>query len=102
MEAPEEPASTARESALKLECNISISTNFLVSGIREVGSPTERMLIKQSLDQQLEKNSPSLGRMAQYEQQVGASNVTYVRKSRLSRLPEYLAVHMVRYITSSH
>lgn len=36
VEAPDEPVSIAQESALKLECNISISTNFLLSGVLEV------------------------------------------------------------------
>lgn len=39
----------------------------------------------QGLDQQIEKNSSSLGRSA-----------TYNVKSRLSRLPAYLTIHMVR------
>jgi len=70
VEAPEEPVSIAQESALKLECNISISTNFLLAGVLEVGVLRKYKLISQSLDQHLEKNSPSLGRMANYEQQV--------------------------------
>lgn len=51
----------------------------------------------QSLDQQIEKNSPTLSRMAHYEQYVSTLYNMYTdnRKSRLSRLPEYLAVHMV-------
>lgn len=40
----------------------------------------------QSLDQKVEKNSPSLGREAVYSQ-----------RSRLTRLPTYLTVHMVRF-----
>lgn len=36
VEAPHEAASTALETALKLECNISIATNFLMSGIMDV------------------------------------------------------------------
>ncbi|KAK1926366.1 CNG04540-like protein [Papiliotrema laurentii] len=70
----EEPPSTTVEQVLKLECNISISTNFLISGILD------------NLDQQIEKNSPSLGRSA-----------TYTQKTRISRLPQYLVVHMVRF-----
>ncbi|KLT39995.1 cysteine proteinase [Cutaneotrichosporon oleaginosum] len=73
-EAPEEAPSTSTEKALKLECNISINTNFLMSGIMD------------SLDQQIEKNSPSLGRSA-----------TYNQKTRISRLPNYLVVHLVRF-----
>jgi ubiquitin carboxyl-terminal hydrolase 14 len=44
------------------------------------------VLISKSLDQKIEKNSPSLGRSAIYSQ-----------KSRLTRLPTYLTVHMVRF-----
>nr|CCM73231.1 CNG04540p [Kwoniella mangrovensis] len=73
-EAPEEPATTSKERQLKLQCNISINTNFLVSGILD------------SLNQQIEKTSSSLGRMAVYNSE-----------SRLSRLPQNLVVHMVRF-----
>lgn len=73
-EAPEEPASFSAEKVLKLECNITINTNFLMSGIRD------------SLDQQVEKNSPTLNR-----------TVPYNVESRMSRLPQYLAIHMVRF-----
>lgn len=40
----------------------------------------------QSLDSKIEKTSPTLGREA-----------TYSSTSRLSRLPSYLTVHMVRF-----
>ena len=40
----------------------------------------------QSLTQKIEKNSPTLGRNAQY-----------TATSRLSRIPSYLTVHMVRF-----
>ncbi|ORY22440.1 ubiquitin C-terminal hydrolase [Naematelia encephala] len=73
-EAPDEPPTVNIDRVLKLECNISINTNFLLSGILD------------SLDQQIEKTSPTLGRTA-----------TYSQKSRLSRLPQILAVHMVRF-----
>ncbi|EFI26871.1 ubiquitin carboxyl-terminal hydrolase 6 [Coprinopsis cinerea okayama7 len=73
-EAPEEPKTVQEESVLKVECNISVSTNFMLQGILS------------SLDQKIEKNSPSLGRQA-----------VYTQKSRLSRLPTYLTVHMVRF-----
>lgn len=43
------------------------------------------LLTIQSLDQQIEKNSPSLRRSAVYSEQ-----------SRLSRLPAYLTVQLVR------
>ncbi|KIM41807.1 hypothetical protein M413DRAFT_445024 [Hebeloma cylindrosporum] len=73
-EAPEEPVTVSTEQVLKIECNISITTNFMLSGIMS------------SLDTTVEKNSPSLGRQAIYSQ-----------KSRVSRLPTYLTVHMVRF-----
>ena len=50
----------------------------------------------QSLDQQIEKSSPTLGRTAVYTSYVlGREMFADDRKSRLSRLPAYLAVHMV-------
>jgi ubiquitin carboxyl-terminal hydrolase 14 len=73
-EASEEPVTITTEQVLKVECNISINTNFMLSGIMS------------ALDTKVEKNSPSLGRQAIYSQ-----------KSRLSRLPSYLTVHMVRF-----
>ncbi|TFK36546.1 hypothetical protein BDQ12DRAFT_633796 [Crucibulum laeve] len=73
-EAPEEPATVTKEQVLKVECNISITTNYMLSGIMN------------ALDTKLEKTSPTLGRQAIYSQ-----------KSRLSRLPGYLTVHMVRF-----
>ncbi|KAI0076894.1 cysteine proteinase [Panus rudis PR-1116 ss-1] len=73
-EAPEEPASVTTEKVLKVECNISITTNYMLSGIMD------------ALEGKIEKNSPSLGRQAMY-----------TSRSRLSRLPSYLTVHMVRF-----
>ncbi|KAG6911096.1 hypothetical protein DXG01_004611 [Tephrocybe rancida] len=73
-EAPEEPSSITTENVLKIECNINISTNFMLTGIMN------------SLDQKVEKRSPTLGREALYSQ-----------KSRITRLPGYLVVHMVRF-----
>ncbi|EPS98924.1 hypothetical protein FOMPIDRAFT_1024471 [Fomitopsis schrenkii] len=73
-EAPDEPSSVSFEKALKIECNISITTNYMQQGIKD------------SLTQKIEKNSPSLGRDAQY-----------TATSRLSRIPSYLTVHMVRF-----
>ncbi|KAF8900164.1 hypothetical protein CPB84DRAFT_1779499 [Gymnopilus junonius] len=73
-EASEEPATVSSEQVLKIDCNISINTNFMLSGITN------------SMDTKLEKTSPSLGRQAIYSQ-----------KSRMSRLPTYLTVHMVRF-----
>ncbi|GHJ89851.1 hypothetical protein NliqN6_6253 [Naganishia liquefaciens] len=73
-EAPEEEPSVKVDRVLKLDCNISIETNQLMSGIKD------------SFDQKIEKNSPSLGRTA-----------VYTQKSRLSRLPTNLTIHMVRF-----
>ncbi|PFH46501.1 hypothetical protein AMATHDRAFT_7737 [Amanita thiersii Skay4041] len=73
-EAPDEPPSVMTEKVLKIECNITGTTNFMLAGL------------KNALDTTLEKNSPSLGREA-----------TYSQKSRLTRLPTYLTVHMVRF-----
>uniref|UniRef100_A0A8H8CF76 Ubiquitin carboxyl-terminal hydrolase n=1 Tax=Psilocybe cubensis TaxID=181762 RepID=A0A8H8CF76_PSICU len=72
--AENEPPTVSTENVLKIECNISIKTNFMLSGIMS------------SLDTELEKNSPSLNRTA-----------VYTQTSRLTRLPTYLTVHMVRF-----
>ncbi|KAA1104684.1 deubiquitinating enzyme [Puccinia graminis f. sp. tritici] len=73
-EAPEEPPTISKEKWLELKCNISISTNYMITGIQD------------GLKQPLEKLSPSLGRSAQY-----------LQTSKISRLPAYLAIHMVRF-----
>ncbi|KAF8578878.1 cysteine proteinase [Ramaria rubella] len=73
-EAPDEPPTTIKEKITKVSCNISKETNFMYSGIMS------------SLDQTIEKHSPTLGREAQY-----------VQHSRISRLPSNLMVHMVRF-----
>ncbi|KAI0920598.1 hypothetical protein AcV5_010293 [Taiwanofungus camphoratus] len=73
-EALDEPPTITTEKVLKIECNISITTNFMLPGIKD------------ALDGKIEKNSPSLGRQAMY-----------TSTSRLSRLPSYLTVHMVRF-----
>ncbi|KAI0339115.1 cysteine proteinase [Trametopsis cervina] len=73
-EAADEPPSISSEKVLKIECNISITTNYMHTGIMD------------ALDSKIDKNSPLLGREA-----------TYTAKSRLERLPAYLTVHMVRF-----
>ncbi|EIW68688.1 hypothetical protein TREMEDRAFT_39596 [Tremella mesenterica DSM 1558] len=73
-EATTEIPISVSEKVLKLSCNISITTNFLLAGIRD------------NLTQTIQKYSPTLERVADYE-----------RKSRISRLPPYLCVHMVRF-----
>ncbi|KAL5479043.1 UBP6 [Sanghuangporus weigelae] len=73
-EAPEEEPTISFEKVLKLECNISTTTNYMHTGIMD------------ALDQKIEKFSPTLNRQAVYSQQ-----------SRLSRIPVNLMVHMVRF-----
>ncbi|KAH9450679.1 hypothetical protein Pst134EB_018205 [Puccinia striiformis f. sp. tritici] len=74
IEAGDEPATISKEKWLELKCNISISTNYMITGIQD------------GLKQPLEKLSPSLGRSAQY-----------LQTSKISRLPAYLTIHMVRF-----
>ena len=73
-EAPEEPESVASEKVLKISCNISSAVNYMQQGIME------------ALDGKIEEQSASLGREA-----------VYSSTQRLSRLPTYLTVHMVRF-----
>jgi len=73
-EAPEEAPTISKEQVIKVDCNITGTTNYLMNGIM------------QSLDETIEKTSPSLGRNAQY-----------TKHSRFSRLPSNLTVHMVRF-----
>ncbi|PVG00083.1 cysteine proteinase [Serendipita vermifera] len=73
-ESPEEDPTLSTTQFSKLDCNIGINTNYMHTGIKE------------SLDQKIEKQSPSLGRSAVYSQ-----------RSRISRLPSNLFVHMVRF-----
>ncbi|KAF8654777.1 hypothetical protein AX16_003432 [Volvariella volvacea WC 439] len=73
-EAPEEPPSVQIEHILKLESNITITTNYMATGLQN------------ALDTKVEKVSPTLGRQSLYSQ-----------TSRLTRLPGYLTIHMVRF-----
>ncbi|KZS89404.1 cysteine proteinase [Sistotremastrum niveocremeum HHB9708] len=73
-EAPDEPPTVSTEKISQIPCNISVTTNFMHSGIQE------------SLDQKITKHSPSLNREA-----------VYTSHSRISRLPNNLTVHMVRF-----
>ncbi|KAF2479401.1 putative ubiquitin C-terminal hydrolase [Neohortaea acidophila] len=73
-DAPEEAATVNTEGFHDLKCNIQGETNHLSEGL------------KLALNEKLEKTSPSLGREA-----------TYTRVSRISRLPKYLPVHLVRF-----
>ena len=73
-DAPEEEATVNSEDFHDLKCNIKTETNHLPEGLRL------------ALDEKIEKTSPSLGREA-----------TYTRISRISRLPKYLPIHLVRF-----
>ncbi|THV03496.1 cysteine proteinase [Dendrothele bispora CBS 962.96] len=73
-EAPEEAPSISTERIMKIECNITSQTNYMHSGITG------------ALNSTLDKMSPTLNRTA-----------TYTQTSRLTRLPSYLTVHMVRF-----
>ncbi len=73
-ESDDEPAYTARESLRKIACHISEKTAHLYNAL-EV-----------NLDEVIEKQSAVLGREAQFQ-----------KRSRLARLPPYLAVQFVRF-----
>lgn len=73
-DAPEEPSSVNTEDFNTLKCNIQVDTNHLSEGLRL------------AMDEKIEKNSETLGRTA-----------NYTRKYRISRLPKYLPVHMMRF-----
>ncbi|CEJ59753.1 Putative Ubiquitin carboxyl-terminal hydrolase [Penicillium brasilianum] len=72
-EAGEEPTKSS-DVFFKLDCHIGKETNHLQDGILA------------GLEEQIEKQSPTLGR-----------NALYTKRSRISRLPRYLAVHFVRF-----
>ncbi|KAG8528686.1 uncharacterized protein KY384_006373 [Bacidia gigantensis] len=72
-DAPEE-AKLEEDTFLKLDCHIEVTTNHLRDGMLA------------ALSEKIEKNSPSLGRDAEY-----------TKASRITRLPKYLTVHFVRF-----
>lgn len=74
IETPEDPVKRDAEQFFKLDCHISINTNYLKDGILD------------SLTEKIEKHNESLGRDAEYK-----------LTKRISRLPEYLTVHYVRF-----
>ncbi|WPG97581.1 cysteine proteinase [Acrodontium crateriforme] len=73
-DAPEEESITNSEDFTDLKCNIQGDTNHLREGIN-IG-----------LNEKLEKNSATLGREA-----------TYTRISKISRLPKYMPIHLIRF-----
>ncbi|KAF0542989.1 cysteine proteinase [Gigaspora margarita] len=75
VDAPDEPASTTKSTFTKLSCFTSDKDiNYMQNGIL------------MALDENIEKDSPSLGHIA-----------NYTKKSRISRLPSYLTVGFVRF-----
>jgi ubiquitin carboxyl-terminal hydrolase 14 len=73
-EAENEPPKVETVDFLKLECHISISTNFLRDGLLD------------GLKEKIEKHSETLNRDAQY-----------TLSKKITRLPKYLTVHYVRF-----
>lgn len=73
-EAASEEETHSAETSLQLNCFISQDIKFLMTGI------------KSKLKEEIEKNSPTLGR-----------NAKYLKTSKISRLPGYLCVQMVRF-----
>jgi len=73
-EAPDETPSVREETFYNLTCAISASTNYLVNGLKD------------GFTQQIEKNSATLGR-----------NAIYNSVSSVSRLPNYLTIHLNRF-----
>ncbi|GBC39388.2 ubiquitin carboxyl-terminal hydrolase 14 isoform X2 [Rhizophagus irregularis DAOM 181602=DAOM 197198] len=78
LEAPEEGEIVIKENFTKLNCHISILVNYVQHGIM------------MGLDEKIEKNSPTLRRMAIYD-----------KTTRISRLPSYLTVQFVRFFWKS-
>ena len=69
-----EESSKSSDVFFKLDCHIGKETNHLQDGIMA------------GLEEQIEKQSPTLGR-----------NALYTKRSRIARLPKYLTVHFVRF-----
>ncbi|XP_013393115.1 ubiquitin carboxyl-terminal hydrolase 14-like [Lingula anatina] len=74
VEAPEEPPTIMKENLLQLSCFIEKDVKYLQTGL------------KSRLEEHITKNSPTLGRDAQYE-----------KTSKISRLPAYLTIQFVRF-----
>lgn len=74
VESPDEPVKEEMTMSRKLSCNISLEVKYMRDGI------------KLGLEETLEKRSAVLGRNAQY-----------VRTNKITGLPKYLSVQMVRF-----
>jgi ubiquitin carboxyl-terminal hydrolase 14 len=73
-EAPEEEPVVNIEDFHDLKCNITDKTNHLREGLET------------ALTEQIEKNSPTQGK-----------DIVYDRVSKISRLPKYLPIHLIRF-----
>ncbi|KAF2074152.1 hypothetical protein CYY_004555 [Polysphondylium violaceum] len=73
-ENPSEEPTFRKETLLKLACNITIETSYLLEGL------------KKGLEEEITKRSDSLGREA-----------IYTKKTQISVLPQYLTVQFVRF-----
>ena len=73
-EAADEASTSTTESFYKIPCHISQSVNHLQDSLKE------------SLNEKIEKNSPSLNRQAMY-----------TKSSLVDRLPKYLTMNFVRF-----
>eukprot|EP00291_Cryptomonas_curvata_P026357 CAMPEP_0172174326 /NCGR_PEP_ID=MMETSP1050-20130122/13593_1 /TAXON_ID=233186 /ORGANISM="Cryptomonas curvata, Strain CCAP979/52" /LENGTH=386 /DNA_ID=CAMNT_0012846271 /DNA_START=17 /DNA_END=1174 /DNA_ORIENTATION=+ len=80
-EAPDEPATTERESLLKITCHIEGASNE-----GKGGTDMLPQAISKGLESSVEKNSPSLGRTA-----------LYTKSAKISKLPKYLVAQFVRF-----
>lgn len=74
VETPEDAPKVGTEQFFKLDCHITINTNYMKDGVLD------------SLTETIEKNNETLGRDAEYQ-----------LTKRISRLPQYLTVHYVRF-----
>lgn len=74
VEAPEEESACSKDTFYQLSCYIEKEVRYMQTGL------------KSRLTEHITKNSPTLGRDAQYE-----------KSSKISRLPGYLAIQFVRF-----
>lgn len=74
IESEDEPLTQSRESFYQLSCFIEKDVKYLFTGL------------KSRLEEHITKNSPTLGRDAQY-----------LKTCKIDRLPSYLAIQMVRF-----
>ena len=92
-EASNEEPTISSETLLKLQCNISVNTNFMMSGILEVGACCDASdVVSRPADREAQFCFGTLRRV----QFVSSScEALIIRKARLTSAPKYLAVQMV-------